>query len=145
MKKSVLTLPLTLTALTTALLLAAVFLRTFWPQLIFPRPDIPTVSALCLTALVVQAYLSPQADHSYVLLAVLGAVNFGLLPTVALLVPWQQGLLLGAAGLVLLPGLTAVFTSLRGRLDSGPKAPLAPLACALCLYLAMQAFRGIFL
>ena len=120
MKKSVLTLPLTLTVLTTALLLAVVFGRTFWPQLIFPRPDIPTVSALCLTALVVQAYLSPQADHSYVLLAVLGA-----------------------AGLVLLPGLTAVFTSLRGRLDSGPKAPLAPLACALCLYLAMQAFRGI--
>lgn len=145
MKKSVLTLPLTLTGLTTALLLAVVFLRTFWPQLIFPRPDIPTVSGLCLVSLVVQAYLSPRADHSYGTLAVLGAVNFGLLPTVALLVPWRQGLLLGAAGLVLLPGLTAVFTALRGRLDSGPGAPLAPAACALCLYLGLQAFRGIFL
>ena len=145
MKKSVLTLPLTLTTLTTALLLAAVFLRTFWPQLIFPRPDIPTVSGLCLAALLVQAYLSPRADHSYVWLALLGALNFGLLPTVAQLVPWQQGLALGAAGIVLLPGLTAVFTALRGYPDPERPLPLAPAACALCLYLAMQAFRGVFL
>ena len=145
MRKSVLTLPLTLTALTVAALLTAVFVRTFRPQLILPRPDIPTVAALCLAALLAQAYLSPRADHSYVMLALLGAANFGLLPTVALFVPWQQGLLLGVVGLVLLPGLTAVFTALRSRLESGPKAPLAPAACALCLYLAMQAFRGILL
>lgn len=145
MKKSVLTLPLTLTALVTLWLAAVIFLRTFLPQLIFPRWDIPTVSALCLAALLAETYLSPEARHRYMWLTVPGAVNFGLLPTAAAIVPWQRGLIMAAVGAVLLPGLAAVFSSIRQRLASGPKATLAPVACALCLYLAMQAFRGILL
>ena len=145
MKKSVLTLPLTLTGMVTLWLAAVLFLRTFLPQLIFPRWDIPTVAALCLAALVAETYLSPQADHHYVWLALLGAVNFGLLPVAAGFALWQQGLLMAAVGAVLPVFLTAVFTSLRHRLASGPKAPLAPVACALCLYLALQAFRGVLL
>ena len=145
MKKSVLTLPLTLTALLTAALLSVVFLRAFLPQLIFPRLDIPTIVLLCLLALLAEHCLSPRAKHNYLMLALLGALDFGLLTGTAGYVTWSHALLLGAAGAVLLPLTTAVFTSIRRRLASGPKAPLAPVACALCLYLASQAFRGVLL
>lgn len=143
MKKSVLTLPMTLTGLLTLSLLITVFLRTFLPQLIFPRLDIPTVVLLCLAALLTEHWLSPQASHHYLMLAVLGAVNFGLLPLVAGFAAWRDALVLAGAGLVILPALTAVFTSIRHRLASGPKAPAAPVVCALCLYLAVQALRGV--
>ena len=145
MKKSELTLPLTLTALVTLLLLAAVFLRAFRPELILPRLDIPTVVLLCLIALVAEHYLSPGAVHHYGFLALLGAVIFGLLPFAASFAAWQRSLLLGGVGAAVLAGLAALLTSLCRRIDTGPKAPLAPVACALCLYLASQAFRGVLL
>ncbi len=145
MKKSVLTLPLTLTVLVSLWWLLPVFLSALVPGLILPRLDIPTVAALCLLALLTEAYLSPGARHSYPVLALLGAVNFGLLPFAAAMLTWQRSLVLAAVGFVMLPVLAAVFASLRHRLASGPKSPLAPVACALCLYLAMQALRGVLL
>ena len=140
MKKSVLTLPLTLTALLTVWMLAAVALRTLWPQMILPRLDITAVVLLCVLALSVSCYLSPRADYHYPWLAVLGAVHFGLLPVAAAYVPWQSGVLLGAVGGLALPLSAAVFASVHRRSSS---APLAPVGCALCLYLAAQAFRGV--
>ena len=144
-KKSVLTLPLTLTVLVSLWWLLTVFLRTLAPGLILPQLDIPTVVLLCLLALLAEAWFSPQAEHNYVVLALVGAMLFGLLPFAASVLSWQQNILSGVVGLVMLPALTAVFVSIRHRLASGPHAPLASLACALCLYLAMQAFRGVLL
>ncbi len=145
MKRSVLTLPLTLTALLTGWMLLSVALRTLWPQLILPRPDIPTVVLLCVVSLLMSHYLSPRAGQNYLMLALLGALHFGLLPVAAAYVAWQTGLVLGAVGALVLPLSAAVFASVRHRLASGPAAPLAPVACALCLYLASQAFRGVLL
>lgn len=145
MKKSVLTLPLTLTALLTVSMLTIVFLRAFVPQFIFPRLDIPTMVLLCLLALLTEHWFSPKASHNYLLLAVLGAMNFGLLPLAAGFATWRHSLALAAAGAVILSAVTAVFCSIRHRLDSGPKAPLAGVICALCLYLAVQALRGVLL
>ena len=144
-KKSVLTLPLTLTVLVSLWWLMAVFLRTLAPGLILPQLDIPTVALLCLLALLAEAWLSPQAEHNYAVLAAVGAMLFGLLPFAAASDSWQHSLVSAAVGFVALPALTAVFTSIRHRLASGPHAPLALPACVLCLYLAMQAFRGILL
>ena len=143
MKKSVLTLPVTLTALLALSLLAVVFVRAFFPQLILPRLDIPTMVLLCLLALLAEHWFSPRANHHYLLLAVLGAMNFGLLPFAAGFASWRHSLALAATGAVILSAVTAVFSSIRHRLDSGPKAPLAGAACALCLYLAVQALRGV--
>ncbi len=140
MKKNVLTLPLSLTALMTLALLAAVALRTMWPQMILPRLDITAVVLLCVLALVLGCYLSPHADYHYPSLAVLGAVHFGLLPVAASYVPWPTGVLLAAVGAVVLPLSATVFASLRRRFR---EAPLAPIACGLCLYLAVQALRGV--
>ena len=50
MKRSVLTLPLMLTALLTVWMLVAVALRTLWPQMILPRLDITAVVLLCVLA-----------------------------------------------------------------------------------------------
>lgn len=145
MKKSVLTLPLVLTVLVGLWWLVMVFLRTLIPGLILPRLDIPTMAGLCLLSLLAESWLSPRAAHHYVVLALVGAMVFGLLPFAAAAFGWQQSLLFAAVGFVMMPTLTAVFVSVRHRLDSGPSAPLALPACALCLYLAMQAFRGVLL
>ena len=98
-----------------------------------------------LIALVAEHYLSPGAVHHYGFLALLGALIFGLLPFAASFAAWQRSLLLGGVGAAVLAGLAALLTSLCRRIDTGPKAPLAPVACALCLYLASQAFRGVLL
>ena len=142
-KKSVMVLPLTLTVLLGIAQLAALVVRVFFSQLIFPRLEITGIVLLCLVALVSEHYLAPRAHHSYPMLVILGALHFGLLTFAAGFAPWQRALVLGGVDALVLVVLTFVFTSIRHRLDSGPKAPLAPVACALCLYLATQAFRGI--
>lgn len=144
-KKSVMVLPLTLTALLGIAQLAAIVVRVFLPQLIFPPLEITGMVLLCLVALLSEHYLAPRARHNYLVLAIFGALLFGLLPFAAGFALWQRALVLGGAGAVILVLTTFVFTSIRHRLESGPAAPLAPAACALCLYLASQAFRGILL
>ena len=143
MKKSVMVLPLTLTALLGIAQLAAVVVRVFFPQLIFPRLEITGMVLLCLVALLSEHYLAPRARHSYLVLAFFGALLFGLLPFAAGFALWQRALVLGGVGAATLVLTTFLFTSIRHRLDSGPQAPLAPAVCALCLYLVSQAFRGI--
>lgn len=143
MKKSVMLLPLTLTALLGIAQLAAVTVRVFFPQLIFPPLEITGMVLLCLVALLMEHYLAPRAHHNYLILAVFGALLFGVLPFAAGFASWQRALVLGGTGAIVLVLTTIVFTSIRHRLDSGPSAPLAPVTCALCLYLAAQAFRGV--
>lgn len=143
MKKSVMVLPLTLTALLGIAQLAAVMVRVFFPQLIFPPLEITGMVLLCLVALLAEHYLAPRASHNYLMLAVFGALLFGLLPFAAGFASWQRALVLGGVGAAVLMLTTILFTSIRHRLDSGPSAPLAPAACALCLYLAVQAFRSV--
>ena len=145
MKKSVLILPVTLTVLVCLPLLAAIVVRVFWPQLIFPRLEITGVVLLCLAAQVVQQYPAPRARHSYPVLAVLGALIFGALPYAAGFVHWQRSLVLAGVGAAALAGTTFLFTVLCHRQDSGPPAPLAPVLWALCLYLAVQPLRGVLL
>ena len=142
MKKSVLTLPATLTALLTLSMLAIVFVRAFWPQLILPRLDIPTMVLLCLLALLAEHWFSPQANHHYLLLAVLGAMNFGLLPFAACFVGAGEALKLAVLGAVVFTCVTWLFSSMMDRLSSGPAAKLAPFMSALGLYLAAQCFMG---
>ncbi|MBQ4582979.1 MAG: hypothetical protein IJB04_07055 [Oscillospiraceae bacterium] len=145
MKKNVLILPVTLTAMLWLYLLAEMVLRLVLPQLIFPRLELTGVVLLCLAAQVAESYLAPHARHNYLLLLLLGALAFGLLPLGAGFVHWQQALVLAAAGAVALCVTTFLFVSLRHRLDDGQRAPLTPLLAALCLYLAVQPLRGVLL
>ena len=145
MRKNVLVLPLTLTAALWLYLLACMVLRLVLPQLILPRLELTGVVLLCLVAQVAESYLAPRTRHNYLLLLLLGALTFGLLPFGAGFAGWQGALVLAAAGAVALCVTTFLFTSLRHRLDDGKNAPLTPLLAALCLYLAVQPLRGILL
>ena len=142
MKKSVWIYPLTVTALLCLPLLAVVLTRVFWPRLIFPRLEITGVVLLCLVGQTVESYLAPRADHSYPLLAALGALTFGVLPFAAGFADWQRALALAAVGGVALTAAAFFFAMLRRRWDGHP---LTPILCALCLFLAVQPLRGILL
>lgn len=145
MRKNVLVLPLTLTASLSLYLLAGMVLRLVQPRLIFPRLELTGIVLLCLAAQVAESYLAPRTRHNYLLLLMLGALTFGLLPLGAGFTDWQQALVLAAAGAAALCVTTFLFASLRHRLDDGRSAPLTPLLTALCLYLAVQPLRGILL
>ena len=142
MKKNVWIYPLTTAALLCLPLLAAVLTRVFWPRLIFPRLEITGVVLLCLLGQVAESWLVPRTDHSYPLLAVLGALIFGVLPFAAGFAPWQRALALAAVGGIALTAAAFLFALLRCRWEG---RPLAPLLCGLCLYLAVQPLRGVLL
>lgn len=145
MRKNSCILPMLLTGLLTVYLLAVVILRALMPWVIFPLLDLPMLVLFSLAALLGEHYLAPEAEHHYLCLALLGAVSFGVLPAVAGFAGWQQALLLAGLGGTVFALTAAVFASIRRRLASGPKAPLAPVVCALCLYLAAQALHGVLL
>ena len=140
MKTSVLVLPMALTAELGLSLLAAIALRTLLPRLILPRLDIPTVVLLCLLAALAEHYLAGGAEHNDLALALLGGLSFGLLPLCAGMAAWQQALRLAAVGSAALP-LTAAAFNAAGRGSRG----LRPWVAALGWYLAVQAFRGVWI
>ena len=143
MKKSVLVLPVTLTVLLGLWLLAMICLRTLLPGHILPHLDIPAVALLCLGALLAEHYLAPEAEHSYLLLAVLGALHFGLLPFAAGFALWQRALALALTGALALPLTSTAFTCACRR--GGDRAPLGPWVFALGWFLAVQALRGVWI
>ena len=51
----------------------------------------------------------------------------------------------GLVGGVVFTAATWLFTAMTDRLQSGPRAKLAPIIGALCIYLASQCFAGIIL
>ena len=58
-------------------LLVAVVVRTFCPQIILPKANIPNMVLISLIALVLDHYLAPDAKRCYICIPVLGAVTFG--------------------------------------------------------------------
>ena len=143
MKNKTYTLNTVLTAVLAVVLLAMVLLRAFAPTIILPVFDIPTLTAICLAALVLDHYLAPNAKRCYVCVPVFAALSFGILPLAAGLVAMENALGLALTGAAVFTVCTFVFTSIQDRLSSGPAARLAPVMSALGIWLAVQAFAGI--
>jgi len=125
----------------------AVFLvlRTIQPPVILLPLNIPNMVLVSLIALVLEHYLSPGNDRCYVCIPVLGALTFGLLPLMAGFTCRHTFWKIGLVGGIAFALTTWLFTAMTDRLSTGPRAKLAPLAGALCLYLAAQSFAGIIL
>ena len=64
-------------------LLTAVIVRTFCPQIILPKANIPNMVLIGLIALVLDHYLAPEAKRCYICIPVFSAITFGLLPYAA--------------------------------------------------------------
>ena len=138
-----------LNTLLVAVLLAvmAVFmvLRTIQPPVILLPLNIPNMVLISLIALVLEHYLAPGNDRCYICIPVLGILTFGLLPLMAGFACQHTFWKLGLVGGISFTLTTWLFTAMADRLSTGPGAKLAPLAGALCLYLAAQSFAGIIL
>lgn len=142
MNKNTYTLNTLLAAVLGAVLLVCVLVRTFWPRMILPVPDIPNLVLISLIALLLDHYLAPGADRCYICIPVFSAITFGLLPFAACFVEAGEALKLAVLGCVVFTAVTWLFSSMTDRLSTGPVAKLAPVMSALGLYLAAQCFMG---
>ncbi len=142
MNKKTYTLNTLLAAVLGAVLLVCVLVRTFWPRMILPVPDIPNLVLISLIALLLDHYLAPGADRCYICIPVFSAITFGLLPFAACFVGAGEALKLAVLGCVVFTAVTWLFSSMTDRLSTGPVAKLAPVMSALGLYLAAQCFMG---
>lgn len=142
MNKKTYTLNTLLAAVLGAVLLVCVLVRTFWPRMILPVPDIPNLVLISLIALLLDHYLAPGADRCYICIPVFSAITFGLLPFAACFVEAGEALKLAVLGCVVFTAVTWLFSSMTDRLSTGPVAKLAPVMSALGLYLAAQCFMG---
>lgn len=140
MNKKTYTLNTLLAAVLGAVLLVCVLVRTFWPRMILPVPDIPNLVLISLIALLLDHYLAPGADRCYICIPVFSSITFGLLPFAACFVGAGEALKLAVLGCVVFTAVTWLFSSMTDRLSTGPVAKLAPVMSALGLYLAAQCF-----
>ena len=124
-------------------LLVCVVVRAFWPRMILPQLDIPMLTAISLITLLLDHYLAPGAERCYICIPGFAAITFGLLGFGALL-GIGAALELAVKGTIVFTAMTWLFTSMADRMSSGPKAKAAPFVNALCLYLAVQCFMGMF-
>lgn len=126
-------------------LVVCIFVRTFAPNIILPKVNIPNLVLLSLVALVLDHYLAPGAKRCYICIPVLGAVTFGLLPFAACFVGAGEALKLALVGGLVFTVTTWLFTTIQERLSSGPAAKASAFFSAVSLYMAAQCFMGILL
>mgnify|MGYP000122243632 CR=1 FL=1 len=101
--------------------------------------NIPNMALVSVIVLLLEFYLAPGNPRCYICIPVLATLTFGILPLMAGFACqhtfWKIGLAGGAAFTV----TTWLFTAMTERLRSGPRARLAPVIGALCIYLASPA------
>ncbi len=143
MEKKTYTLNTLLAAVLAAVLLAAMVVKALIPRIILPQPDIPNLVLISLIALVLDHYVARGAKRCYICIPLFAAISFGLLPFAACFVGILGALKLGVLGAVVFTVTTWVYTSMTDRISTGPAAKAAPIASALGLYLAVQAFMSL--
>ena len=145
MDKKTYTLNTVLAIVLGAALMIAVLVRTFLPNFIIPKLDIPNMVLISLAVLVIDHYLAPGAKRCYICIPLFAAISFGLLPFAACFVGIWEALKLALAGGIVFTVVTLLYSTIQDRLSSGPVAKAAPVFSALGLYLAFQAFAGMIL
>ena len=126
-------------------LLVAVIVRTFFPQIILPKVNIPNIVLISLVALVLEHYLVSDSKRCYICIPVFSALTFGLLPYAAAFVTPLETLKLAVVGCVVFTVTTWLFSTIQERLSSGPAAKASAFFSAVSLYMASQCFIGMIL
>ena len=145
MKKQSGMLNILLCAVVALTMLVYMLCRTFQPAVVLPPLNIPNLLILSVLALILNAYIAPQAEYCWIQADILAAITFGILPWVAGEIPAWQIWQLALAGGVIFAIAERIFSSLMQRIASGPKGKLAILATGLGLMLAGQCFAGMLL
>lgn len=126
-------------------LLICIVIRTFAPQIILPKANIPNMVLISLIALVLDHYLAPGAKRCYICIPVFSAITFGLLPYAAAFTTPMESLKLAVVGCVVFTLTTWLFSTIQERLSSGPAAKASAFFSAVSLYMASQCFIGMIL
>ena len=128
-------------------LVMAVFmvLRAIQPPVILLPLNIPNMVLISVIVLLAEFYLAPGNDRCYICIPVLAVLTFGILPLMAGFACQHTFWKIGLVGGAVFTAATWLFTAMTERLQSGPRAKLAPIIGALCIYLASQCFAGIIL
>lgn len=126
-------------------LFAAIIVRTFCPQIILPKANIPNLVLISLVALVLDHYLAPDAKRCYICIPVFAAITFGLLPYAGAFCTPVEALKLAVVGCVVFTVTTWLFSTIQERLSSGPAAKASAFFSAVSLYMASQCFIGMIL
>ena len=134
-----------LTAVLGVYLLVAVIIRTFCPQIILPKANIPNLVLISLIALVLEHYLVPNAKRCYICISILSVVTFGLLPYAAAFSTPLEAVKLAVVGGVVFTVTSWLFTTIQDRLSSGPAAKASAFFSAVSLYMASQCLIGMIL
>ncbi len=134
-----------LAVLLCGILLAAVVVRAFAPNIIIPAWSIPHMVLVSLAALLVDHYAAKGTDRCYVCIPVFSAISFGLLTWCAGFAGAGEAVKIAVIGGVVFTVTTLLYSSIQERLSSGPAAKAAPVLSAVGLYLAAQCFAGILL
>lgn len=143
MKQNQYLLNVLLTAVLGAVMLVALLVNTFAPTLPLPRLDIPAMTLLSLIALLLEAFVVPGAERSYIWSFVLAGIAFALLPWAARMTAGMEVLKYALAGGAVFTLATWLFTSALERISSGRGGTWAIVVSAAILYLASQGFSGI--
>lgn len=128
-----------------AFLLGCIIVRTFFPIVILPEPNIPNLVLLSLVALVLDHYLAPEAPRCYICIPVFSALTFGLFSFLSAYATLGEAVKLAMAGGIVFTATTWVYSAIQERLSSGPAAKASAFFSAVSLYMAAQCFVGIFL
>lgn len=145
MKNSKYFLNTVLTVLVGIGLASAIFVRTFAPVIILPKMSIPALVLISVIALVIDHYIAPDAERSYICVSVFSAFTFGVLPFIAGFITPVGALIYFFGGSAVFTACTWLFSLMTDRLSSGPAAKLAPVLSGAGLYLASQCFMNIIL
>ena len=145
MKEKNYVLSVILAVIMTVAMVTVVLFKTFAPAVILPAMNIPNMAGLSVLALLIEYFIAPKGRRCYVCVAGFALLAFGLLPLVAGYIAPAQVWKVALIGCALFTLLTWLYDSILDRLSTGPKAKLAPVVCALGLYLTFQIFAGILL
>lgn len=143
MKKNTMLLNQLLTAVLAIGLLIGMVWRSFQPNVVLPKLDLPAMAALILIALLLEYFLTGTKKRVWGVQILFAAATFWLLPTVAgLKTAGIKTMICGTAAFVI---LTILFdwTAERTEVSGNGKGAMA--AAAFCMYLACQCFMGMWL
>lgn len=123
-------------------LLIAMLVRTYAPNVILPELNIPNMVLISLAALLLER---SGEKRSWLWVAVLGGLTFGLLPFAACFAAGAEAVKLGVVGGIVFTATCWLFDSMVDRISTGPAARWAGVVSALGLWLAAQCLTGIVL
>ena len=126
-------------------LLVCIVYRTLVPAVILPKFTIPNTVLLSLALLVVEHFLTLQKKRQYLVVALLSALSFGLLPLAAGFITPAETPIYALGGGIVFTLTSWLYTLMLERMSDAPLSKITPIFAAIGLYLSAQCFSGILL